>query len=41
MPYSVILNKDGEIIYSHVGFSHGDEKKVKEIIQNEILNNGK
>lgn len=41
MPYSIILNKDGQIIYSHVGFSHGDEKKVKEIIQKEILNSKK
>ncbi len=38
MPYSIILNKDGQILYSHVGFSHGDEKKVKEIIQKLILN---
>ena len=41
MPYSVILNKDGQILYSHVGFSHGDEKKVKEIVQKQILSNGK
>lgn len=37
MPHSVILNKNGEIIYSHVGYSFGDEKKVKEIVQNQIL----
>ncbi len=41
MPYSVILNKDGQILYSHVGFSHGDEKKVKEIVQKLILSDGK
>ena len=41
MPYSVILNKDGQILYSHVGYSHGDEKKVKEIVQKQILSKGK
>jgi peroxiredoxin len=41
MPYSVVLNKDGEIIYSHIGYRHGDEQKVKEIVQKEIMNSDK
>lgn len=36
IPYSVILDKSGKIIYSHVGYSHGDEIRVKEIIQREL-----
>lgn len=41
MPHSVILNKDGKIIYSHVGYSHGDENKVREIIKNQVLESKK
>ena len=41
MPHSLILDKDGKILYTHVGFSRGDEKIVREIIQKQILNNGK
>ena len=36
VPYSVILNKKGFIIYSHLGYMRGDEVKVKEIISSEI-----
>lgn len=36
VPYSVILNKKGLIIYSHLGYMRGDEAKVKEIISSEI-----
>jgi peroxiredoxin len=36
VPYSVILNKKGMIIYSHLGYMRGDEVKVKEIISSEI-----
>lgn len=36
MPYSVLLDNTGKIIYSHVGYSHGDEIKVKEAIVSAI-----
>lgn len=39
MPYSVILDKNGQIIYSHLGYTHGDELKVKEIIKAQIEEN--
>jgi len=29
MPYSVILNKQGYIVYSHLGYMRGDEMKVR------------
>jgi peroxiredoxin len=36
VPYSVIVDKKGYIIYSHLGYMKGDEIKVKEIIASEI-----
>ena len=36
IPYSVILNKDGMIIYSHLGYMKGDEVNVKNIIESQI-----
>lgn len=36
VPYSVIIDKQGYIIYSHLGYMRGDEVKVKEIISTEI-----
>ena len=36
IPYSVILDKDGMIIYSHLGYMKGDEVKVKEIVASQI-----
>jgi len=36
IPYSVILDKEGMIIYSHLGYMRGDEVKVKKIIASEI-----
>ncbi len=36
VPYSVILDKKGMIIYSHLGYMKGDEIKVKEIISAEL-----
>jgi cytochrome c biogenesis protein CcmG, thiol:disulfide interchange protein DsbE len=39
MPYSVILDKEGQIIYSHLGYTHGDEQKVKEIVKAQIEEN--
>ena len=32
VPYSLILNKTGEVVYSHLGFKRGDELKVEKII---------
>jgi len=36
VPYSVILDKKGMIIYSHLGYMKGDEIKVKQIVASEI-----
>jgi len=36
VPYSVILDKNGMIIYSHLGYMKGDEVKVKQIIVSEL-----
>lgn len=36
VPYSVILDKKGMIIYSHLGYMKGDEAKVKQIISSEL-----
>lgn len=36
VPYSVILDRKGYIIYSHLGYMRGDEVKVKDIISSEI-----
>ena len=37
MPFSVILNKDGYIVYSHLGYMRGDELKVRDKIS-EMIN---
>ena len=36
VPYSLIINKEGEIIYTHFGYKKGDELQVEEIIKNLI-----
>ena len=36
IPYSVILDKQGMIIYSHLGYMKGDEIKVKDIIASQV-----
>jgi len=36
MPYSVILDKDGFIIYSHLGYMKGDEIKVRDKISEQL-----
>lgn len=38
-PFSVLLNKEGKIVYGHTGFRKGDEKKVEEKIA-ELLGAG-
>lgn len=35
-PYTVVLNREGEIVYTHVGYRRGDEKKLEEVIANLI-----
>jgi peroxiredoxin len=37
MPFSVILNEEGYIVYSHLGYMRGDELKVRETIS-EMIN---
>ncbi|NUM72585.1 MAG: TlpA family protein disulfide reductase [Ignavibacteriaceae bacterium] len=29
MPYSLLLNKDGEVVYKHTGYLPGDEDKIE------------
>ena len=33
LPKSVIINSDGEIVYNHVGFVPGDEKKLSKVLK--------
>ena len=35
-PFTVVIGKNGKIVYTHVGYRRGDEKKLKEVIQNLI-----
>ncbi len=39
MPYSVMIDKEGNILYSHVGYSRGDELKVEEIVKKQLEKN--
>ena len=32
MPYTVILDQSGNIVYTHLGYMRGDEKKVEKLI---------
>ena len=32
MPYTVLIDKNGNIVYSHLGYMKGDEKKVEKLI---------
>ncbi len=34
VPHTIILNKKGEIVYSHSGYKKGDEIEVEKIIKN-------
>ena len=36
IPYSVMLDKNGSIIYSHLGYMKGDEKKVRSLIEEQL-----
>lgn len=39
IPYSVMIDKEGNILYSHVGYSRGDELKVEEIVIKQLEKN--
>ena len=32
MPYTVLLDKNGNIVYTHLGYMKGDEQKVEKLI---------
>jgi cytochrome c biogenesis protein CcmG, thiol:disulfide interchange protein DsbE len=32
MPYTVLIDKNGNIVYSHLGYMKGDEQKVEKLI---------
>jgi peroxiredoxin len=32
MPYTVMIDKNGNIVYSHLGYMKGDEKKVENLV---------
>jgi peroxiredoxin len=32
MPYTVLLDKNGNIVYTHLGYMKGDEKKVEQLV---------
>ncbi|HPS64219.1 MAG TPA: TlpA disulfide reductase family protein [Ignavibacteria bacterium] len=36
MPYFVIISKDKQILYSHLGFKTGDEKEIEEKIKSAL-----
>lgn len=36
IPYSVMIDKNGNIIYTHLGYMRGDEKKVRELIDQQL-----
>jgi peroxiredoxin len=32
MPYTVLIDKNGNIVYSHLGYMKGDEQKVEKLV---------
>ncbi|MBE0539289.1 MAG: TlpA family protein disulfide reductase [Ignavibacterium sp.] len=32
MPYTVMIDKNGNIVYSHLGYMRGDEKKIEKLV---------
>ena len=32
MPYTVMIDKNGNIVYSHLGYMKGDEQKIEKLI---------
>lgn len=38
MPYTVLINKDGNIVYSHLGYMKGDEQKMESLIKDLLEN---
>lgn len=33
MPYTIMIDKNGSIVYSHLGYMKGDEKKVEDLVK--------
>jgi peroxiredoxin len=33
MPYTVMIDKSGNIVYTHLGYMKGDEKKIKKLVE--------
>jgi peroxiredoxin len=33
MPFTVLINKNGNIVYTHLGYMKGDEKKIESLIK--------
>lgn len=38
VPYSLVLDKNGKVVYSHLGYKKGDELKIKQIIEDLLAN---
>lgn len=38
MPYTVMIDKSGNIVYTHLGYMKGDEKKIEELVK-QLLEN--
>ncbi|MAX13593.1 MAG: hypothetical protein CMG11_06095 [Candidatus Marinimicrobia bacterium] len=38
LPHSIMINSEGIIIYNHIGFENGDEKKLIKILENAAQN---
>lgn len=36
VPFTVMIDIDGNILYSHIGYSRGDEIKVEEIVKKQL-----
>jgi cytochrome c biogenesis protein CcmG, thiol:disulfide interchange protein DsbE len=32
LPYSLLINKDGKVVFKHTGYNSGDERKIEEEI---------
>lgn len=32
MPYTIMIDKNGNIVYSHLGYMKGDEKKIEKLV---------
>ena len=32
VPYTVLLDENGSIVYSHMGYKKGDEKEIEKLV---------